>query len=201
MCGKTASVDEILAQVMKDSIFYKNSGGGMTVSGGEPSMQADGVIELISKARAEGITSAIETCGIGSSEFYRDAYDMDCLFLFDIKGIDSEKHKRFTGVGTEKIHANLEMLMNLGAKIIIRMPLVPGYNDTENDLILLREFLKDHAKGFDYAEIMPYHNLGVGKNRKLGRETDEKIPDGRQFCDKWTEILSESGLKISVSGE
>jgi len=172
----------------------------MTVSGGEPAMQPDGVIALIEAVREKGITSAMETCGIGSADFYRRAHELGCLFLFDIKEVDSEKHKKFTGVGTEKIHGNLEMLMELGADIIIRMPLIPGYNDTDEDLALLRDFLKARAGRFDHAEIMPYHNLGVGKNKSLGRETDESIPKGRDFCDKWLEILSTSGVKVLVSG-
>ena len=200
VCGKLGTVDEIVAEVVKDKMFYENSGGGMTVSGGEPAMQPDGVIALIEAVREKGITSAMETCGIGSADFYRRAHELGCLFLFDIKEVDSEKHKKFTGVGTEKIHGNLEMLMELGADIIIRMPLIPGYNDTDEDLALLRDFLKACAGRFDHAEIMPYHNLGVGKNKSLGRETDESIPKGRDFCDKWLEILSTSGVKVLVSG-
>lgn len=200
LCGKVASVDEILEEVKKDKLFYENSGGGMTVSGGEPSMQTDGVIELIEKAKSEGISSAMETCGIGSEDFYRRARELDCLFLYDIKGIDSEKHKRFTGVGTEKIHANLEMLMKSGANIVIRMPLIPGYNDSESDLAQLRDFLARNVGRFDHAEIMPYHNLGVGKSHRLGRDTDGDVPDGRAFCEKWLEALRPSGANISVSG-
>ena len=198
--GKYGEIDDILHEVAKDKPFYKTSGGGMTVSGGEPSMQPEGVIELITKAKAEEIPSAIETCGIGDRTFYEKAADLDCLFLFDIKGIDDEKHKVNTGFGTEKIHANLDYLIGRGADIIIRMPLIPWHNDTDEDLALLADFLRERKDHIRYAEIMPYHNLGNEKRRNLGMEADDSIPDGHGFTDRWKSALEKSGAEIKVSG-
>jgi pyruvate formate lyase activating enzyme len=198
--GQSAEVDEILRQVAQDIPFYNTSGGGMTVSGGEPAAQPEGVLELIEKAGGLGIRSAMETCGIGTADFYRRAAELGCLFLYDIKGIDPEKHKRNTGVGVEKIHANLDALTARGASVVIRMPLVPGYNDSEEDLRLLADFLRARKGGYDYAEIMPYHDLGVEKLRSLGREADGSIPGGRAFAARWKEALDASGAEIRISG-
>ena len=198
--GKTDSVDTILKEVAKDKSFYDKSGGGMTVSGGEPSMQANGVLELIEKAKEIGIASAIETCGIGTAHFYEKCADLGCVFLYDIKGIDNEKHKKNTGVGVAKIHENLALLIDRGARVIIRMPLIPRYNDTNDDLKLLAAFLKERKSGIEYAEIMPYHDLGNEKRRNLGMEADDSIPNGRDHTARWVDALEKSGVDIRVSG-
>ena len=198
--GKTDSVDKILKEVAKDKSFYDKSGGGMTVSGGEPSMQGDAVIELIEKAKELGICSAIETCGIGAETFYERCAELGCVFLFDIKGVNDEKHRFHTGVGVHKIHSNLALLMKLGAKIIIRMPLIPRYNDTDDDLALLADFLRERKDGIEYAEIMPYHDLGNEKRRNLGLTADDTIPNGRDFTNRWLALLEPSGVEIKVSG-
>ena len=198
--GQTGEVDDILREVIKDKPFYDTSGGGMTVSGGEPSAQPEAVIELIEKAKDNGISSAMETCGFGPAEFYRRCAELGVLFLFDIKGIDPVKHKRNTGVDTKVIHENLDMLIGMNARIIIRMPLIPGYNDTDEDLRLLAAFLREKTEGIDHAEIMPYHNLGNEKRRNLGMAADDSIPEGKGFTDRWLAFLGESGVDVTVSG-
>lgn len=198
--GQLGEVDGILREVAKDKPFYKTSGGGMTVSGGEPSAQPEAVLELIEKAREMEISSAMETCGCGNAEFYRRAAELETLFLFDIKGIDPVKHKENTGFDTERIHANLDMLIGMGAKIVIRLPLIPWHNDTDEDLRLLADFLRERRDGIEYAEIMPYHKLGLEKRRNLGMEADDTIPEGKGFTDRWRSFLEKSGVKIKVSG-
>lgn len=198
--GQTDTTDFIIKQVAKDKAFYANSGGGMTVSGGEPSMQPDAVIELIEMAKELGIGSAMETCGIGSADFYDRCAELGCIFLFDIKGIDPEKHRLNTGVGVDKIHSNLDRLIEKKARIIIRMPLIPGHNDSDNDLALLSDFLKARKDGIEFAEIMPYHDLGNEKRRNLGFEADETIPNGRDYTNRWAAMLEASGVEIRISG-
>lgn len=198
--GQIGDVDEILHEVAKDKHFYETSDGGMTVSGGEPAAQPDAVIELITKAKEMGISSAMETCGFGSEDFYRRAAELGTLFLFDIKGIDPVKHKENTGVDTTKIHANLNMLTDMGADIIIRMPMIPWHNDTDEDLRLLNDFLSTLKGKIRYAEIMPYHNFGNEKRRNLGMEVDDSIPEGKAFTERWKAFLEKSGVTIKVSG-
>ena len=199
--GKSAETREILDVVLRDKHFYDTSGGGMTISGGEPAMQPDGVLELVETAKREGVTSAIETCGAGPRDFFRAAADLDCLFLFDIKGIDREKHLKNTSAETAAIHANLDYLLDRGSLVIARLPLIPGYNDSPEDLALLRDFLAARADRLLRCEIMPYHNLGVQKRRNLGLAADDSIPDGKEFAKDWKKALSGSGVQIGVSGE
>lgn len=201
MCGKTESIEEIFAQVKKDKPFYETSGGGMTVSGGEPAMQAEAVLELIKMAKAEGITSAMETCGFGDSSFFRRAAELGVLFLFDIKGVDREKHKVNTGVYPDVIHKNLDMLLDMGAKVVIRLPMIPGKNDSDEDLELLVKFLSERKDKVDHADIMPYHEMGRDKITSLGKEAYDPIPAGKPFADGWREKLKASGVEIKVSGE
>lgn len=198
--GQTGSVEEILQEVVKDKPFYDTSGGGLTISGGEPSAQPEAVLALIEQAKDREIGSAIETCGFGPADFYRRCAELGVLFLFDIKGIDPEKHRKNTGVDPKRIHENLELLLGMNARIILRMPLIPGYNDTDEDLRLLADFLRERAGGILYAEIMPYHNLGNEKRRNLGLEADDTIPDGKGFTGRWLDMLRESGVDIRVSG-
>ncbi|HHY83266.1 MAG TPA: glycyl-radical enzyme activating protein [Clostridiales bacterium] len=200
VCGKTAAPEEIMAEVEKDRIFYEKSGGGLTVSGGEPAMQPEFTLALLALAKEKGISAAMETCGYGDQEFFRRAAKLGTLFLFDIKGIDEEKHRKNTGVDFKKIYKNLKMLMDMGADIVLRLPLIPGYNDSAEDLQLLKSFLKIHIGCFRYAEIMPYHNLGVGKSRALGQKADESIPSGKKYAEEWAKYLRESGAKVCISG-
>ena len=201
LCGKTDDLDFILKEVKKDVPFYKTSGGGMTVSGGEPAMQSKAVIELVRMAKEEGIESVIETSGFGEREFFMSLHELGATFFFDIKGIDREKHKINTGVYTDVIHKNLDALIAVGAKIVLRLPMIPGKNDSEEDLVLLRDFIAERKDGIMYAEIMPYHELGRDKNTAVGRDVYDPIPAGKEFAPKWREFLSESGVEIRVSGE
>lgn len=199
--GKRAQTEEILREVAKDQPFYEASGGGMTISGGEPAFQPDGVLELMEKALQRGITTAIETCGEGRADFFRRAHQLGALFLYDIKGLDAQKHLENTGVGNRLILQNLQMLMDLNAKIVLRLPLVPGMNDTQTDLQLLQNFLAQVKDRILYAEIMPYHPLGVEKARKLGCPAEDNIADSRAFTHKWLDALRPSGADIRISGQ
>lgn len=201
LCGKKDTTENILAEVKKDLPFYKTSGGGMTVSGGEPAMQSKAVIELVRMAKEEGIESVIETSGFGERDFFMSLHELGATFFFDIKGIDREKHKINTGVYPDVIHKNLDALIAEGAKIVLRLPMIPGKNDSDVDLALLRDFIAERKDHIEYAEIMPYHEMGRDKNTAVGREVYDPIPAGKQFAEKWREFLSLSGAEIRVSGE
>ncbi len=168
--GKNVTANEVMNEARKDNIFYETSGGGITLSGGEPSMQPDFALAIIEKAKNEGIGTAIETCGYGERDFYKKAFEMGATFLYDLKCMDSERHKELTGVPNERIIENLETLFSLGADVIIRLPMIPGVNDNAEDLDLLCAFLKKHEGKYRYAEIMPYHSFGVAKAERIGKE-------------------------------
>ena len=195
---KTAS--EILDEVMKDKMFYDTSGGGLTVTGGEPSYQADFTLELLGLAKNSGISIAVETCGAGTLDFYESAADMGTTFLYDIKCIDPVLHRKLTGSDNSHIMENLQYLMDRNADIIIRIPLIPGCNDSDKDISLLAEFLNKNTGRYRYAEIMPYHNLGTGKSEKLGK-TPQYIREnaGEAEISRWCDLFRQHKTEIRVS--
>ena len=200
LIGKEMTVSEVVDEVLKDKMFYDSSGGGITVTGGEPSYQSDFTLELLRLSKDAGISLAIETCGIGSRDFYKEVSDLGATILYDIKCIEPERHRKFTGVDNAHIMSNLHYLMDKGADIIIRLPLVPDCNDSDEDIDMLSAFLKENIGRYRYAEIMPYHTLGIGKSEKIGIDatyihdnaTDKEIS-------RWCSLFYSRGIDIKVS--
>ncbi len=198
--GKEVTAAEVFDEVIKDKIFYDTSGGGITVTGGEPSFQPDFTLSLLALSKDAGISRAIETCGMGSRDFYKKAADLGTTFLFDIKCIDPILHKRLTGADNTRILENLKFLMDVGADIILRLPLIPNCNDSREDIDKLAYFLKASSGKYRYAEIMPYHSLGVGKSESIGADlvysaanaTDDEIA-------RWCSQFANHGIDIKVS--
>ncbi len=198
--GEEMTSSEVMNEVMKDKIFYDSSGGGITVTGGEPSYQADFTLELLHLSKDAGISLAVETCGIGSRDFYKKAADLGTTFLFDIKCIDPERHKKLTGADNTHIMSNLRYLMDRGADIIIRLPLVPDCNDSDEDIASLSTFLKENSGQYRYAEIMPYHTLGIGKAEKTGADVTF-VHDNASDTEisHWCSLFASHGIDIKVS--
>ena len=191
---------EVFDEVIKDKIFYDTSSGGITVTGGEPSYQADFTIELLRLSKNAEISLAIETCGTGTRDFYEKAADLGTTFLFDIKCIDPSKHKKLTGADNAHIMQNLRYLMDRGADIIIRLPMIPDCNDTEEDIALLSAFLNESKGKYRYAEIMPYHSLGTGKSEKIGTTvfyTHNNAND--EDISRWRTLFASHGVSVRVS--
>ncbi len=194
------TASQVMDEVLKDKMFYDTSGGGLTVTGGEPSYQADFTLELLSLAKAKGVNTAIETCGAGTRDFYEKAADLGTTFLYDIKCIVPEKHRKLTGADNAHIMANLSYLMGRKADIIIRLPLIPDCNDSDEDIAKLADFLNKNKSKYRYAEIMPYHTLGIGKAEKLGKES-AYVHDSASQTDKsrWCSQFSSYGIDVKIS--
>lgn len=198
--GTEMTADEVMAEVKKDSLFYASSGGGLTVTGGEPSFQADFTLELLTLAEQSGIARAIETCGIGSRAFYQKAAELGTTFLFDIKCVDPARHRALTGADNAPILSNLRFLMDMGADLILRLPMIPGCNDSEEDIALLAALLHDNKGRYRSAQLMPYHALGVKKAERLG-QTAAFVHDsaGDADCARWLSLFASHGADVSVS--
>lgn len=198
--GREATAEEVMAEVMKDKMFYDASGGGITVTGGEPSFQADFALELLGLSRDAGISLAVETCGIGPRGFYERAADLGAAFLFDIKCMDPARHRRLTGADNAHILSNLRCLMDRGADIIIRLPMIPGCNDGDEDIAMLAAFLNENRGRYRYAEIMPYHTLGIGKSEKIDADVSyvhESAGDAE--IARWRALFAAHGADVRVS--
>jgi len=198
ICGRTVTVEEVIEDVKKDKVFYESSGGGMTVSGGEPAAQPEFTLALIRGALAEGITVAMETSGYGDPDFFRRAAELGTMFLFDIKAMDGEKHKKLTGVNNALILSNLRMLFEMGADVTVRMPMIPNLNDSDEDIAALAGFLKENEGRFRFAEIMPYHSLGISKTMALGG-SEEPYEEGSGYVDGWIRKFADLGCVVSAA--
>ena len=164
--GRRVSADEILSEVLRDKLFYKNSGGGLTVSGGEPLMQWQFLTELLSKAKGEGLNTCIETCGYAPKDVIKAVAPYVDTFLFDIKETDDERHKALTGVLFTPIKENLLLLDSLGAKIVLRCPIIPEKNLRDEHLEGIAKIAAG-LKGLEAVEVMAYHTLGSSKYEAL----------------------------------
>lgn len=198
LVGTEKSVEEIIAEVMKDEAFYENSGGGMTLSGGEPMFQFDFTYELLKRAKENGLHTCIETCGFAKWEQYEKIADLVDIFLFDYKETDPGKHKEFTGVTNELILENLKKLDEKGCKTVLRCPIIPGLNDTDEHFTGIAK-TANCLKNVLEINIEPYHPLGKGKSEMLGKEY---FSDDLSFADdnavkEWIEKIS-SQTEITV---
>lgn len=167
--GEDISVREVLDEVMKDSVYYRRSGGGITLSGGECLAQPEFSIALLEASKWYGLTTAIETAGYASKETVLSFVPYADTFLMDIKHMDSEKHKRYTSRENEKILDNARALSKSAKKLIIRVPVVPGFNDSLEEIRGIAEFAKS-LESVEELHLLPYHNIGTDKYKALGRE-------------------------------
>lgn len=190
--GTKVSVDYLVDEIMKDKAFYDNSGGGATLSGGECLCQADFCRELLKKLKENGIHTAVDTCGNVKREEFDKVIPYTDIFLYDLKAIDSDVHKKCTGSTNQLILENLKYIDDKGCKIEIRIPYVPGYNDGEIEK--MGEFLKDF-KNISKIKVLHYHNFAGSKYSSLGMENTlpETLPEDSEVK-KAVEILKSYSL-------
>lgn len=200
MIGRQVTVRELMELIEKDRIFYTNSGGGVTIGGGEPTMQYQFVTELLKACRESHVHTAIETCGYGKWENVKDVFNYTDQVFFDLKAMDSQLHKALTGVDNEIILQNAENVARNGNEIIFRIPLIPGYNDSLTNIEQTGEFVSKLGKFNDqvFVEILPYHDLGKDKYQWLDLEyelSDIKRPvvDSVEECKK---LLAQKGCQV-----
>ena len=196
--GRDATVQEIVAEVLRDRPFYDCSGGGMTLSGGEPVFQIEFTEALLRAARAEGLHCAIETCGYGHFSRYERIAPLVGLFLYDIKDTSSQKHVEFTGVSNALILSNLRALHERGAQIILRLPVIPGHNDRDDHFRSVAALCRSLPKLLG-AEVMPYHALGRSKLDRFGmgaREVAQVETPSKETVGGWLSRLRELGVPL-----
>ena len=165
--GKERAVSDVLEEVLRDRPFYDASGGGLTLSGGEPLAQVKFASALLRAAKEADVHTAIETCGHLPRTVIEDVRPNVDLWLYDIKGMDEELHRKHTGVGNTLIHENLRYLDEQGAKIVLRCPMIPKLNDSDANLAKLAA-LADALKGVFRIDIEPYSPFGIDKGQQLG---------------------------------
>lgn len=167
--GRNAGSEIIVAEVLRDRVYYEASGGGVTVSGGEPMFQPEFTAEILRACRENGIHTAIETSGFASEAALETALKHCDLVLFDLKETDPAKHFQYTGVPLEPILENLHQMDARGIPFWLRLPIIPGWNDRKEHLDRIRA-IAESMRHCEKLQIMPYHLLGKYKYAKLGRE-------------------------------
>jgi pyruvate formate lyase activating enzyme len=200
-CGTPMTVEEVMDVVRKDRPFYAESGGGVTLSGGEPLIQMSFIGEVLKACKDESIHTAIETSGYADWDGFNDVLEFVDLILFDVKQMDPQVHKKTTGVDNRLILQNLKSIDDACIPIIVRIPLIPGYNDEEENLIKTAEFLSD-LKHVGAVHLLPYHNLGGYKYRLLGMQYDlEDLdkPDDENIA-RAAALFKSYSFKVVVGG-
>lgn len=200
--GKTVNIREVTDIVLRDRVYYEESGGGVTFSGGEPLLQAKAVREMAEEMRKEGIRTAMETAAMVDTQTFRLGTGEIDLLIMDFKSADREKLLRVTGARLEQIDANARTAAEEGKKILARIPVIPGFNDSEQDMNELFSHIRSF--GIREADLLPYHLLGAKKYRSMGRvypysayptalKKTDLIPLGR--------IGEKYGIRMTISGK
>ena len=176
ICGKEYSVEEIFEKIICDKRFYENSGGGATFSGGECMLQPDFLCKILKKCKDAGIHTAVDTAGHIDWKAFERVLPYTDLFLYDIKAFDSDVHRKYTGVSNKLILANLKNLFESGANVWIRIPVIPGVNDTIEEMQNIKNFLAPYNPS--KIELLPYHGMGENKYEALGmKKISFDVPD------------------------
>lgn len=201
--GKRMTASEILSEVLRDAVFYERSGGGLTLTGGEPLAQPDFVCELLRQYKIEerGAHAAIETCGFVPWSDLRHILEYTDLVLYDIKHMDAQKHLRSTGVNNKLILQNAQRIAESGVRLVIRFPLIPGFNDTEENIRRTADFARQ-LPGVEELDLLPYHRLGESKYRRLGRkyQLSRARPLDRSRLAEIRALLESYGLRVKIGG-
>jgi pyruvate formate lyase activating enzyme len=201
IAGRRAKVIDVMKEVEKDTIFYDESGGGVTFSGGEPFMQPTFLQNLLKACKEKGIHTAVETCGFVDAETLLASRPSVDSYLYDLKVIDNETHRRFTGVSNEIILKNLRQLSHFHDQVIVRFPIIPGVNDDDENVLRLGAFVSSLGSVKE-IDVLPYHELGVEKYKRLGmmnRMAKVAVPSSVRVSEIVAK-LEGFGLLVKVGG-
>lgn len=199
MIGEWLTVEQVMNVVQRDLVYYRNSGGGVTFSGGEPTAQPEFLASCLKRCKDMGIHTALDTCGFAKWSIFEEILPYVDLLLYDIKHMDSAKHKQFTGVGNELILENLKRISQRGKPIWVRIALIPGYNDSEENLRRIAEFVRP-LKAVEKVSLLPYNTaagaryLSIGKNYEL----EHLIPHSEERAIAFVDIFSRLGIKAEL---
>lgn len=193
--GKEVSVDDVVEQVIRDKDYYSETGGGVTISGGEPMMQPAFTLALLEACKAQGLHTCLDTSGMGSRDNFQQALPFVDLFLLDYKASDAALHESLTGGKLAIVNDRLQMLLELGASVRLRCPLIPGVNDYDHHLQDIARMSRTYPQ-LDGVDILPWHNMGVAKYRYLNMQVCEDVPDenpSESELDHYKKVLEEAG--------
>lgn len=204
--GKATSVDDVIKEIEKDRSFYFVSGGGVTIGGGEPLFQAEFTKNILKRCKSLGLHTTVETSGYCRWVELREILQYTDWIFYDIKLIDSLEHEKYTGVPNDLILANAkklsEAIENKQTHLTIRIPIVPGYTDSRENIIGVTEFVRNYLKSVDEIEVLKYHSFALGKYDALGRKyalVDIPSPSEDEMTEI-KELIEKLGVKCKYEG-
>ena len=202
MSGHEVSVEDIMKVIERERVFFDQSGGGVTFSGGEPLMHSSFLIKLLDACGERGIHRVVDTTGMAKTDTLLEVAKRTELFLYDLKVFDSERHKKWTGKGNEKILENLKILAERGASINIRIPLIKGVNDDTENIEDTAKFIASLAGDKKQVNLLPYHNIAQKKYEKLGKKwkPDEMAEPSKKEQAEIISQFAKYGLTAQVGG-
>lgn len=201
IAGREMTVDEVMEVVTRDRVFYEESDGGVTFSGGEPFAQPAFLGALLTSARREGLSTAVDTCGFAGRELLLDLAPLVDLFLYDLKMLDPDRHLQVIGVPLTPILSNLEALARSGRSVWLRVPIVPSFTDGDADLDALAG-LAASLPGIRQVSLLPYHKIGAGKFRRLHKDYElaHIAPPDRERMQHIAGLFRARGLEARIGG-
>ncbi len=199
LAGRETTAAGVVAEVLRDRVFYEESGGGVTFSGGEPLAQSEFLAALLEGCRAAGIHTAVDTCGFAPRERLLALVPLVDLFLFDVKLVDDARHRDLTGLPAAPILENLRALATVHGGVWIRVPVVPGHTDAEDDVAATASLVAG-LPGVRQVSLLRYHRTGAAKARRLGREypLDALAPPSPARLDALAALFREHGLAVRI---
>ncbi|MFA8437136.1 MAG: glycyl-radical enzyme activating protein [Marinifilaceae bacterium] len=198
--GEVMTVNQLIREIGKDVLFFDESDGGVTFSGGEPMMQGEFLDAMLTACREEDIHTAVDTTGLATPVYLQKIMDKVDLFLFDLKQMDDELHRKYTGVSNKQILENLKLLADNGKRVIVRYPMIPGINDSEENINQMIDCITQ--LGIKEVDILPYHRIGKDKYDRF--QIENRMPDTPDLKPEETvwvkERMEAVGLKVEIGG-
>ncbi|MGD0341994.1 MAG: glycyl-radical enzyme activating protein [Bacteroidales bacterium] len=201
--GEYYSVDDILSTLEKERTFLAESGGGITFSGGEPMQQSDFLLEALKACKAKSYHTAVDTSGYSQPDNFKAIMPYTDLFLFDIKHLDNARHEKYTSVSNTLIISNFKLILNSGRDVMVRIPVIPGYNDDDRNLEKLRSFISENmVENLRKICLLPYHRIGSSKYKRMNIPDRMKgiEPPSSARMNELKGFFAETGIKIKIGG-
>ncbi|MFC2098311.1 glycyl-radical enzyme activating protein [Bacteroidota bacterium] len=199
--GRWEDVDELMVELERDRLYMDESNGGISFSGGEPLQQPLALFRLLELSRERGIHTTVDTSGYTSSENIEKLAGMADLIYYDLKTMDNEKHKKYTGVTNQLILENLELTLEKGTEVHVRIPVVSEFNDDQEDVVAMRDYLGGLV-GLKTVDLLPYHPFGTHKYKRFNKENKQngfKAPSKKRL-EEIKQLFSNAGFRVRIGG-
>jgi len=201
IAGREMTVAQVMDEVLRDRIFYDGSGGGVTFSGGEPLLQGEFLLELLQACKAQELHTTVDTCGYAASQTLERVTPYVDLFLYDLKLMDDQRHQMVTGTSNQLILDNLRWLAAHQRPVVLRVPVVPGINDDEDNLRQVAALARS-LPNITQVDLLAYHTLGMDKHERLNRPNPmpETVPPSADQMAAIRDLLASVGLNVTIGG-